>query len=245
MAAHVLDPFVPAEEGASWESEFNEGLDRSRRFVEDTAPSAWEAGSDGAAPMEMLRAELLLQAAEGAPPELSRSKVAERALRVYHHAKWLAERNHERAAEYRYRLAADLARKARRSVLAAHALSRLGYFLVQWKRSEEALPVLEEAEQFTPTSNPLAQYLRGVLQRSSGADAATIRAAEDRLLTAAKLPSEELEAERRVLSQEIAFWRQAEKSPRQCVSSTDVAHILICLCGHIAFAFNQAIDGGM
>ena len=48
------------------------------------------------------------------------------ALRLYYHAKWLAERNHATAAEWRYREASRLALQTRRKVLAAHALGRFG-----------------------------------------------------------------------------------------------------------------------
>ena len=48
------------------------------------------------------------------------------ALRLYYPAKWLAERNHATAAEWRYREASRLALQTRRKVLAAHALGRFG-----------------------------------------------------------------------------------------------------------------------
>merc|ERR1719487_2317824 len=113
----------------------------------------------------MREAEDLLVAAEDAPEEMWKEKTAVRSLRLYHHAKWLAERGHSAAAEFRFHEAAALARRSRRSVLASHALGRLGYFLLQWRRPAEAKEVLAEAERLNGKTNPLATYLHGVLLR--------------------------------------------------------------------------------
>lgn len=242
----LVAPDVP--EDAGWEAQFAWGLYHSQKFLELEEPSmsSWatdDGGSGAGVPVEMLRAEGLLKASEGAPPEQAKAKLAERALRLYYHAKWLAERNHATAAEFRYRHAADLAKRSRRSVLASHALSRLGYFLVQWARHEEALEALEEAERLNGKSNPLAPYLHAVLKRrNAGADTAAIKEAEDRILAASKLPSDELEVERALLSQEITYWRTAETAPQHCLRTLHAAHALICLCGHGGLAVRQAVE---
>lgn len=242
----IVAPDVP--EDAGWEAQFAWGIYHSQVFLEVEEPpvlGAWVsdgAGSGGGVPAAMLRAEELLRAAEDAPPKEAKAKLAERALRIYYHAKWLAERNHATAAEFRYRLSASLAKQSRRSVLASHALSRLGYFLVQWSRHEEARTVLEESQRLNGKTNPLAPYLHAVLERkAAGADAAAIQEAEARILAAAKLPSEELEIERAKLAEEIMYWRGAEVSPQHCLRTTHAANALICLCAHGGHAVRQAI----
>merc|ERR1719498_1417925 len=148
-------------------------------------------------PRQMLHAEeLLLAGNEGAPAERQREKTAERALRLYYHAKWLAERNFAKAAEWRYRESAQLARSCRRSVLASHSLARLGYFLLHWRREAEAVVVLKESMKLSSKSNPLAPYLHGVLERkAAGGDVERLRSAENAILNAGEQPSDELEAE--------------------------------------------------
>lgn len=244
-SAGLAGPDVP--EDAGWEDRFAWGVFYSQEFVklEEHAGVTWSAdafGSGAGAPDYMLRAEELLRAAEDAPADHLKKKLAERSLRLYYHAKWLAERNYARAAEFRYRAAADLAKRARRSVLASHALSRLGYFLVQWSRHEEAAAALDEAHRLNGRTNPLAVYLDSVLKRkSAGADVSAIMKAEEHILAAAKLPSEELEFERALLAEEIAYWRGAEASPRHCLKTAHAAHALICLCAHGGLAVREAV----
>lgn len=241
-------PAAPSP-GADWEERFSLGLRISIQATGGTPgrvpPGAWAfdaSGSAAAVPALMLRAEeLLWAAAEDAPSERRREKTAERALRVYNHGKWLAEGNFPRAAEWRYREACRLALECRRHVLAAHSLSRLGYFLDYWGRPEEALEALRESEKLSKRSNPLAPYLYGVLSRqAAGADRARLEAAEARILGAGEQPSEDLEVGRRRLVREIAYWRAAEASPRMCVGTDNVAHAVICLTGHIAAALQGA-----
>ncbi|CAK8990401.1 Protein roadkill (Hh-induced MATH and BTB domain-containing protein) [Durusdinium trenchii] len=84
----------------------------------------------------------------------------EPALRLYYHAKWLAERNHATAAEWRYREASRLALQTRRKVLAAHALGRFGYFLIHWNRRHEAKEVLRESRRISSKSK--AEWLNDI-----------------------------------------------------------------------------------
>merc|ERR1719414_278094 len=108
---------------------------------------------------------------------------------------------------------------------------------MNWGRIQEAKEALQESERLSKKSNPLAPYLYGVLERrDAGPDAERLRTAEERILGAEEQPSEEVEAERQQLVQEIGFWRAAEDSPRKCLQSADVAQVLICLSGHVAFA---------
>lgn len=224
-----------------WQEQFLEGLRNSKLVTdsEDWPMHDWvvdQAGSGGGIPRKMLLSEDLLYAAIKAPEPARKEKTAELALRIYYHAKWLAERNFARAAEWRYREAFRLARQSRRSTLAAHALSRLGYFLIHWRRYSEAREVLKESEQLNSKSNVLGPYLLGVLERQvAGADVKRLLAAEERILNAKPQPSDELEEERHELLWEIAYWRDAELSLRHCFRSADAARLVICLCSH---AFN-------
>lgn len=245
----ITSSLPPAEEvpqGDGWEARFARGLRRSKALVEvsEQAVGRWVADSQASGagvPEEMMLAEELLAASEEAPTAQQKAKTAERALRMYNHAKWLAERNLARAAQWRYREASRLAQQSKRSVLAAHALSRLGYFLMEWRRFGEALEVLQESESLSRKSNPLAPFLIGVLERqSAGPDAERLRLAEDRILNAQEQPSDELEAKRVQLVTEILFWRSATESPQKCLAATDVAQVLACLLGHAAYHLHHA-----
>lgn len=240
--------FEPQGEG--WEAQFALGLHESKAAIEAEEPSvgAWTTdmndlgeGSNAAVPAQMLNAEALMLAAETAPAAACKEKTAERALRLYYHARWLAERNYASAAEWRYRESARLARRSRRSVLASHSLARLGYFLLHWNRPEEAREVLAESMQLNMKSNPLAPYLYGVLERkAAGADIPRLLAAEEHILQSGEQPSEDLELERSRLIADIGYWREAEQSPRHCLANADAAQVLICLCGHAAHTIGEA-----
>jgi len=235
------------EEQSSWESMFARGLRLSKLAVEasETEAGSWSydrEGSMAAVPRRLLQAELLLRqgAAEATPEKKRTEKRAEEALRLYNHAKWLAERNLARAAEWRYREASRIAKEAKRSVLAAHSLSRLGYFLMHWRRFDEAREVLLMSEKLNTKANPLAPFLYGLLARqTAGADVQCLLAAEERILQSKKQPSEELEVQRQAMVSDINYWRAAEVSPWSCLDTGNMAHILICLCSHAALALQQ------
>mmetsp|Transcript_109356 Transcript_109356/g.193707 ORF Transcript_109356/g.193707 Transcript_109356/m.193707 type:complete len:358 (+) Transcript_109356:221-1294(+) len=242
------EAFEPQGEG--WEAQFALGLHESKLMVaaEELSVGAWATdrnelgeGSGAGVPAQMLKAEALMLAAETAPADSCKVKTAERALRLYYHARWLAERNYASAAEWRYAESARLARRSRRSVLASHSLARLGYFLIQWNRPEEAREVLAESMQLNMKSNPLAPYLYGVLERqAAGADLPRLLAAEEHIIQSGEQPSEDLELERHDLIAEISYWRDAEVSSKHCLANSDVAHVLICLCGHAAQRLSEA-----
>lgn len=242
------EPEVPATDG--WEAQFAWGTYYSKVtcLASERSVGSWtsDAGGSGAGvPRQMLRAEeLLAQATEAAPEDKQRAKLAERSLRLYYHAKWLAERNHATAAEFRYRQASQLARRSRRNVLAAHALGRLGYFLMHWHRNEEAHAVLLESRRISAKSNPLAPYLLGLLERqAAGSDVERLFAAEELIMTAGEQPSSELEVERKRLTENIQYWRQAESSVMNCFPTSDAAHMVICLLSHLFQRTHQAALG--
>jgi hypothetical protein len=233
-------------EESGWEASFTRGLHESKALVEaeDSDVGSWisDPESGGAAvPTRMVHAEALLKIAEDAPSDRWKEKTAERALRVYYHAKWLAERNYANAAEHRYRESSRLARSCRRSVLASHSLARLGYFLIHWRREGEAAKVLQESMALNMKSNPLAPYLHGVLERKVVAnDVDRLRLAEQAIINAGEQPSEELEVQRSRLIEEIGYWREAQGSSRHCLATSDVAYVLICYLGHVAAFMKDA-----
>lgn len=236
------EPFAP------WEGSFAAGVLASKKALGnpnlDSGTWVGDEECQATVPEQLLKAEKLLKAVEEASPESAqwKEKTAERALRVYYHAKWLAERNYAKAAEHRYREAARLAQNCRRAVLASHALARLGYFLIHWRRTDEAAPVLQESMKLNTKSNPLAPYLHGVLERKvAGGDLERLKDAEDLILKAGEQPSADLEAERGRLVDEISYWREAEKSSRHCGASNDVAYVLICFFGHVVAFLQKAL----
>jgi len=244
-ATEEVAPRVAEGDESTWEATFAAGVFESKKAVESehSDVGSWAADSNcgAAVPSRMLKAEVLLGASANASPEHWKEKTSERALRIYYHAKWLAERNYAGAAEHRYREAAKLAMSSRRTVLASHALARLGYFLIHWKRSSEAVVVLEESMKLNLKSNPLAPYLHGVLERKvGGGDIDRLWAAEELILNAGAQPSQELEAERGRLIEEISYWREAEASSRHCAAGSDVAYVLICFFGSAISFFQKA-----
>jgi len=246
--AHLPD-VEDTKRNPAWESNFAAGVSESKRVVEEDGKNLgdWvlDSVSGAAVPARMLQAELLLKSSADAPPERWKEKTAERALRIYNHAKWLAERNYARAAEHRYREAHQLASSCRRSVLASHALARLGYFLVHWGRQEEAQVVLQDSMRLNTKSNPLAPYLHGVLERKAcEGDVERLKVAEDQILNSGAQPSEELEEERSRLIADISYWRQAEISPQHCFAKSDAAYVLICVGGHAVTLVKQILLSG-
>mmetsp|Transcript_38733 Transcript_38733/g.90940 ORF Transcript_38733/g.90940 Transcript_38733/m.90940 type:complete len:333 (-) Transcript_38733:48-1046(-) len=234
----VPPPVLPESDG--WEAQFAWGVYYSKRacLASESAAGPWASdwkGSRAGVPRQMLRAEdLLASAVQAAPQQHQRVKLAERALRLYYHAKWLAERNHATAAEWRYREASRLARQTRRNVLAAHSLGRLGYFLIHWRRLHEAKEALHESQRISAKSNPLAPYLLGLLERQdAGKDTVRILAAEELIINAGEQPSSDLEAERQRLMQVIGFWRHAETSLQGCFDIADSAYVVICTFSHL------------
>lgn len=238
-------PSLSDMEESIWETNFDAGVLASKQVVDadDSNVGGWvfdSAKSGAVVPSQMLQSELLLQSSADSPAGKWKAKTAEHALRLYYHSKWLAERNYMRAAEYRYRESAQLARSCRRSVLASHSLARLGYFLVHWGRHDEAKSVLSESLKLNMKSNPLARYLHGVIERKAvSGDVEHLRIAEDHILNSGEQPSEELELERSQLIGQINYWREAEESSVHCFTGSDVAHVMICLCGHAVAQLQQ------
>eukprot|EP00403_Amphidinium_massartii_P010173 CAMPEP_0178415776 /NCGR_PEP_ID=MMETSP0689_2-20121128/23725_1 /TAXON_ID=160604 /ORGANISM="Amphidinium massartii, Strain CS-259" /LENGTH=273 /DNA_ID=CAMNT_0020037105 /DNA_START=115 /DNA_END=933 /DNA_ORIENTATION=- len=207
-------------------SDFDVALRLSKEFLSSEELNEFEwvhehsSSGGGKVPAPLLRAEELL---DGILPSLPEDKVAKVSLQLYNHAKWLAEQHVMGPAERRYLWSATLARESGRTTLAAHSLARLGYFLLEWNRKQQAHEVLQQAFSASE-SNGLARFLLGKLERENpGRGRLRLDEAEALILTAGEQPSEELEQERLQLVSEISFWRQAATSPKHCLAAADVA----------------------
>eukprot|EP00933_Yihiella_yeosuensis_P040856 TRINITY_DN35258_c0_g1_i1.p1 TRINITY_DN35258_c0_g1~~TRINITY_DN35258_c0_g1_i1.p1 ORF type:complete len:335 (-),score=87.17 TRINITY_DN35258_c0_g1_i1:230-1234(-) len=239
----LTPPSVPESEG--WEAQWAWGSYYSKVAcaADEHSAGSWasDINSGAGVPKAMLRSEdLLSRSVEEAPEDKKKVKQAERALRLYNHAKWLAERNYARAAEWRYREASRLAKQSRRNVLAAHSLGRLGYFLMHWRRLDEAREVLQESYRTSSKSNSLAPYLLGLLERQvAGSDLKRLEAAEEMIMKSGEQPSEELEAQRQKMIESINYWQKAESSIMNCQSTNDVAASVICIIGHLFFRVRE------
>lgn len=178
--------------------------------------------------------DLLFRGEELTPGSLQGDRAAARALRLYQHAKHLALLHHDSAAEWRYREAARVAAAHRRPKLAAHSLTRLGFFLSLRGRRDEAQDAVKEA--LVHFEDPLAQYLHVSFRRTAGelTTDAEVRSAEAVLGdVAGRLPSKALEEQRAQDHEDFVWWgRVAEGGLRVCFDAQDSAQFLICtLCG--------------
>mmetsp|Transcript_33354 Transcript_33354/g.61173 ORF Transcript_33354/g.61173 Transcript_33354/m.61173 type:complete len:274 (-) Transcript_33354:58-879(-) len=210
-------------------------LKLSRDFMASEASDEWVAADKsqgGSLPRPMAVAEMEMDQLLQQPA--TQEDVAKMALQLYQHAKWCAERHKPALAESRYRRSAQLALQSRRSVLASHALARLGYFLMTWQRKEEARVVLREAHECSKT-NALAAYLLGMLEREAPSKGSLeLAKAEELILTAGPQPSDDLEEERLRAISSITYWRKAELSLWHCTATWDVAEAAICVSAHLA-----------
>jgi tetratricopeptide (TPR) repeat protein len=236
----------------SWKRSFEDGVRQSKvAFSRESAHAfghRWVAKHArlGAVPAEMLNAERLIvdsiaQAPEGSVQEQHKLIFA---TRLCYHAKWLAERQQVTAAEERYLRCKDLALELQNEDLAAYSLSRLGYFLTIWGRTDEARKVLNEAVEVTQSKpNNVASYLLGKLERkvaTSIVDLDRLLEADSRILSSHKVPSKDLEDERLQLVSEIRYWKDAKLSFTNCFASDNVVHIMICGMTHAAQAVHHA-----
>mmetsp|Transcript_88119 Transcript_88119/g.139257 ORF Transcript_88119/g.139257 Transcript_88119/m.139257 type:complete len:671 (+) Transcript_88119:120-2132(+) len=203
-----------------------------------SSSEVWSEDAEGLhAPGELVEAEALLLDGEEASMDSDRGeRAAARALRLYQHAKLLALKHHDGAAEWRYLTSAKLAASHHRQKLAAHALGRLGYFLSLRGRKTEALEMIDQS--LKHGEDPLAQYLQASLRRSLGELKSTedITSAEKQLsLVAGQLPSKLLEEQRAAAHAQIAWWRLVGTQGMQvCLKAWDAAQFLICMfCGFL------------
>mmetsp|Transcript_57455 Transcript_57455/g.100653 ORF Transcript_57455/g.100653 Transcript_57455/m.100653 type:complete len:652 (-) Transcript_57455:127-2082(-) len=211
----------------------------TRPRVSSSWASDWSRDLRGYhAPADVVRAEeYLLQGLKAS----GETDVAERggahALRLYQHAKLLALKHHDAAAEWRYRAAAQLASKYRRTKLAAHAMARLSYFLSLRGRLREALEASDDA--LSRGVDPLAQYLQASLRCKLGElrTEKDVCAAEQQLGdVAGQLPSEALERQREAAHADLAWWRAvAAGGIHVCFNARDAAQLLVCIFCSLIF----------
>jgi len=231
------DVGLAVEQGQSEVPLFGQGFQAAKSW---NSEPIWAADAGGShAPSDIVQAETLLLAGEEASVGADQSdRAAARALRLYQHAKMLALKHHDGAAEWRYRAAAELAAANRRNALAAHALGRLGYFLSLRGHKEEGLEASAKALVHNP-EDALAMYLQASLKRSLGELQTTeqVLVAEKQLgLVAGKLPSKTLEAERAAAHAELGWWRLvASEGLQVCFSAYDAAQTFICLMAGLIF----------
>jgi len=237
LGLYYSDIGLAAEQGQSQVPLFGSGAQPAKGWGSE---AMWVADAgDTHAPSEIVQAEALMLAGEEASDISVRSDFgAARALRLYQHAKMLALKHHDSAAEWRYLAAAELAATHRRQQLAAHALGRLGYFLSLRGRKEEALEAAAKALEHGK-DDALAQFLQASLKRTLGELQTTeqILVAEKQLSVAAgKLPSKILEDQRAAAHAEFLWWRQvATEGLHVCLRAWDAAQMLICFLSGLAF----------
>lgn len=209
--------------------------ERPSPLFSSEASSTWVPDgntSRGYVPEDIVRAERLLKDAEGRSVGKTRGdRGAVRALRLYHHAKYLVRQQLDSAAELRYRLSAAVAAGHRRKKLAAHSLARLGYFMVARGRQDTALEVVTEAQ--TYSKDPLAVYLGATLRRSAGILQTTedVEAARAEIASVSgRLPSQTLERQRGEAHAELEWWAHVSQGTAwACLQAQNVAHVFICL----------------
>mmetsp|Transcript_17371 Transcript_17371/g.40520 ORF Transcript_17371/g.40520 Transcript_17371/m.40520 type:complete len:378 (-) Transcript_17371:254-1387(-) len=204
------------------------------REQESTSWARDTAGFYVPADISQLEFALLQNEAEVPSEELEEFQAA-RALQLYQHAKMLALNHHDAAAEWRYRESSRLAAEINRSKLAAHSLSRLGYFLMLRGRHRDALATVGEA--LRHDDDALGIFVQASLQRSLGQLMTTedIDAALSKLeLVAGRLPSPGLEQQREEAHGEILWWRSvAAGNIKDCLGANDAARFIICASCHV------------
>eukprot|EP00929_Paragymnodinium_shiwhaense_P014437 TRINITY_DN122341_c0_g1_i1.p1 TRINITY_DN122341_c0_g1~~TRINITY_DN122341_c0_g1_i1.p1 ORF type:complete len:588 (+),score=158.40 TRINITY_DN122341_c0_g1_i1:120-1766(+) len=252
------DMLVPLEQLAFAQAEgdadpgvvFNAGLLKSEIAVAPTATpffgkvmpitSLTIADARGlVVPRDLALAEqMLLQGVQASMGPDETEKAALSAIRLCQHAKFLMDMGFDAASEWRYRAGAELAAKHGRDKLASHTFGQLSYFLSQRGKDDLALEAATEAMGLG--SDPLASYLQVMLRMSLGElrTADQVKDAARQLITIdGKLPSRALEETRTATYNNLALWNKVSmtESSENCLELGDVANVLICLLGKVAY----------
>lgn len=235
QAERELDAAAASTLGEYW-SEIGISGQAATFFASGQSEPSWVQDAAGLyAPEHLVKAELLMKNGEEGSLSSERfDRGASRALRLYQHAKFLALKHHDAAAEWRYRASAEVAAANHRQKLAAHSLTRLGYFLMLRGRQNEAVEVIKEGLEYF--EDPLGLYLQASLRRSLGQlqTAHEIQEVEDQVAAVeGQLPSKALEDQRAATHNELQWWREAANgSFITCFSAHDAAKFFICVfCG--------------
>lgn len=203
----------------------------NRHFV--GAESSWALDAHGIyVPKHIaLAEELLLKGEQSSVGPSVHEMAAQRAMRLYQHARHLALHNHDAAAEWRYRASSEMLAARGRAQLASHSLARLSYFLMIRGRKAEALA--EARASLVYAVDPLAQFLEATLMRSMGLLQTfdDVEAAAAQLeSTGGQLPIRLLEEQRAVALDDLRKWRDASEGGfGSCFGLGDAAHIMLCL----------------
>jgi len=178
-----------------------------------------------------LAEELMLKGELQCSGPASEDKAAQRALRLYQHARFLALHHYDAAAEWRFRAAAELSAMRQRPKLAAHSLARLSNFLMQRGRKVEALDAASASLEHA--ADPLAQFLQATLRRSMGlllTSRDVEEAAEQLKATNGLALSRNFEEQRVAVLADLAGWQTAAKGGfGACLDFSDAAQVMLCL----------------
>jgi hypothetical protein len=211
-------------------------------FFERSSKPTWVPDAEGLyVPEDIAKSEKYLVESKNASGVLTRNLQTElgiaNSLRLYQHAKFLALKQHDEAAHWRYMASATEAAANKRLKLAAHSLTRLSYFLQMRGRIREALDVADAALEHH--NDPFALYLQTTLRRLLGElrTSAEVHSAEQSLgEVAGKLPSRVMELHRAAAHTELQRFHMVEAGGvSTCFHLSDVAHILICVVCKLMF----------
>eukprot|EP00929_Paragymnodinium_shiwhaense_P001022 TRINITY_DN101240_c0_g1_i1.p1 TRINITY_DN101240_c0_g1~~TRINITY_DN101240_c0_g1_i1.p1 ORF type:complete len:545 (+),score=144.08 TRINITY_DN101240_c0_g1_i1:125-1759(+) len=207
------------------------------------SPITWKADMKGRqAPADLVFSEqMLLRGIDKvAAAEVEESAKA-MVMQLAAHAKLLTQLKQYAAAEWRYRVAVEVARKYGLSQMESSGLAQLSYFLSLHGAQEHALAAASDALRLS--EDALASYLQATLQLSLGGELRTTQqvqtAMEQLKALSGRLPTQELELSRAAAVSKLEAWKVAseDSSLSSCLVFADAAQILICATGKIAQAF--------
>jgi hypothetical protein len=201
----------------------------------------WSADSKGhTAPTQIILSEQLMQkgvlAANTDAESAERSRIFVARLAV--HAMVLTEMKQNSAAEWRYLHSATMAVQHGPADLAANSLGLLSYFYSLRGNTVKALEVAEKA--LTHGDDALSRYLRASLRVDVGlvvSDEQMCEVFEQLQAVEGKLPTKHLEMARVQKLASLGKWGKisAARPVRSCIAAGDVADVLICYLGKLAF----------
>lgn len=197
--------------------------------------SDWAPGVGGwSVPSIVAQAESLLANAERltVDTEDRQLRARVRVNRLAQHAWMLARLHHDSAAEYRYRMASQIAARYKFGYEAAAALSRLARLFFHRSRREAALATAVEALRHK-NDEPTALFLRESTRATLGklrTDAEVREVAVQLQALEGRLPDPTIERKRAEQYAALAQWEAvADAGPIACLGVGDAAHALLCL----------------
>eukprot|EP00927_Polykrikos_kofoidii_P086177 TRINITY_DN957_c0_g1_i1.p1 TRINITY_DN957_c0_g1~~TRINITY_DN957_c0_g1_i1.p1 ORF type:complete len:550 (-),score=84.81 TRINITY_DN957_c0_g1_i1:86-1735(-) len=201
----------------------------------------WSADSKGhRIPAKISLSEQLMHkgvlSAEGDAESAERSRVY--ALRLAAHAMHLVEMKQNSAAEWRYEISSSIATERGPAEFASNSLGLLSYFHSLRGNTDKALDIAEKA--LTYGDDALSAYLRATLRLQVGAvvsDEQMYELLEQLQQVEDRLPAEHLETTRVKTLALLGKWRKISSagSISSCIAGGDVADVLACILGRVAF----------